>query len=881
MSVSRRAGVPVTPATVDAAVRAALGRLAEPAQGEGGRLDALVEGDRLVGFWIRLDESWLELGAPGGPSRSPPLVEDVLGALVEAVWWRGVPVAGDAGGWDLVIVLEVPPALALRTDLPPPGDGSAAAQAPVEEPKGNWLDAEAAPAPTVPATVELDDGDPRPRSLLTLVRAHLGVEARAHQGRAWVVMPPATLDGADLDTWLPAVRKQGTAPLADPAALGPALGIEGRAVGHAVPGWFTRGLALFPKQPSEIVPLELPARDVSDRLLQQLRAALTTTVLASGLILLVSVLVALAVQPARLVAPEPQRREAQPALSLCSADHAPFVAELRCQVDHLTTAPVTVDDQGNLVRPEDQPACGDAAATVRAAPVAADLQAAWCGLRDRDADIVSGARGTAGLARLAAARACFNVLGHPITYAREDVAGREVDLARMLDEPSVRIGALVDVVDELDTACDYYQPRLDAELDGAIVAAFVGRDGQPEEEPVRLREAALRAASAPLAPGIEPCLRTGANGDLATAVHYAELCGGNPGPAREGGAWERLGGEPDGPVAERYASARFGPATEGEPPARWGCEAELRGGEPAGVYDGAWGRRVEGPRRLVGGGGWMDQLSLDAAIVGLRGGEGPGACWTALKGALERYAPVHPLVRPLDAKAWPAEEQQVCGQVCAASMAVAPALAGDAWVTPGADLGRCVTTGAPRATPAAADPLGLPWNAGARGGWVPAHAEDVCAFHLLAQGWVDSALPEGTTGVAWAGETALGSRIAGGTGGTAAAAVDNLLSFAGARSVAVCRNVATECMLGGALDIARTASSGTAVQQWRRWVDDVATQRSDRLREARPWCSLVQTWLPRAGARNEGQLDYPCAKGVADAYTAVEGTLTGVLGGAR
>ena len=77
------------------------------------------------------------------------------------------------------------------------------------------------------------------------------------------------------------------------------------------------------------------------------------------------------------------------------------------------------------------------------------------------------------------------------------------------------------------------------------------------------------------------------------------------------------------------------------------------------------------------------------------------------------------------------------------------------------------------------------------------------------------------------------------------------------------------------------ASSGTAVAQWRRWVDDIATQRSDPLREARPWCSLVQTWLPRAGARNEGQLDYPCAKGVADAYEAVEGTLTGVLGGTR
>ena len=69
----------------------------------------------------------------------------------------------------------------------------------------------------------------------------------------------------------------------------------------------------------------------------------------------------------------------QPALSLCSADHEKFMEEFRCQIRAYA-----------LNADTDQPFCGDKGSTVNTSrPLSrdfADLQALYCGIRDRKAD---------------------------------------------------------------------------------------------------------------------------------------------------------------------------------------------------------------------------------------------------------------------------------------------------------------------------------------------------------------------------------------------------------------------------------------------------------------------------------------------------------------
>ena len=119
----------------------------------------------------------------------------------------------------------------------------------------------------------------------------------------------------------------------------------------------------------------------------------------------------------------------------------------------------------------------------------------------------------------------------------------------------------------------------------------------------------------------------------------------------------------------------------------------------------------------------------------------------------------------------------------------------------------------------------------------------------------------------WAGDTVKGSRIAGGKDGAAATAAKALSSYGGARSRTTCGYVAGQCF--ASLMVGVMGNRNNQLSSWQNEfssaVTGVARVRPEELAEQNPWCRLVKPYLGQNGILPEGQLDFPCAKGVADA----------------
>jgi hypothetical protein len=169
--------------------------------------------------------------------------------------------------------------------------------------------------------------------------------------------------------------------------------------------------------------------------------------------------------------------------------------------------------------------------------------------------------------------------------------------------------------------------------------------------------------------------------------------------------------------------------------------------------------------------------------------------------------------------------------------------------------------------------------------WVNPSAEQICAFNLIAQSYLrdeeEQFLLGGLAPPAWAGETALGSRIAGGGHGAKEArgvvdlSADNLSRVGRAHSLNTCSYVASQCFAEKFLEVTRDGDTKPFdwKEVWNRLLDeeiyrfDLANR--NRLREASPWCGLIEPYTNL----QEGDIDYPCAKGVDDARQSVSRTI--------
>ena len=894
-------------------------------------------GPSLLGFWLIFGASYAADGPAGPPDRAPPYVATLLEMATETVWWRDLrPFGSDSSRWQPLIVLEWQPEIAARSALPPPvpaGPGLGRPRGAAEE-RGSWLvdEHDAAPQSTGRlAAVPETDGLPPGRSVLTLVRGELRHSRSTHRA-SFNLIPPRALEvaeGASVATWVGAALRARTEGLPAAHELGPALLLpEGRA-GFPCSGWLTRDLTLWPTTPSEIREGVLEERDIGLLWFRQLVHASSLTAGVTVAALVLGLLVFLAARPAQEEAPAPPPLAPQPALSVCSPDHQAFVEEFRCQIRHLAGGG----------HPE-QRVCGDAGAPEVTGVLAGqdDLRAPWCGLLDRSRDGVVVETEESTFSNLAAARACFNVLGHPYTYERAAEPGqprtRRPAPELLLEAGPLQIESLADLVGSLQKTCDELRPALERRFQGAILSLLVGRvpkDGVlgtrerivtrgagglgslPESE--RLLTALALQAAAPMRVPEAECLIGGVDGGVPTDGGWGALC-----PAARsrseagGGAWRALAPPPQLPaegVGTGYRLARFSSPDKAKDPL-WRCALNLDGRLPSATepVSSEWGLEVEAPASWTDRHARLDrQLDLDAALVRMRAAPGiAGACWSVVDRLLANYEPVHPLLGPIDKLPWPSREQQLCGQICAVRYQLAQAGQEDRWLTPESDLRRCVLLDHPisdfsldgddltalglaadsalevlgkvRSEGELLDRLGLPWNGSAEDdGWIPATAEQVCAFNLLAQGYLptgERGLPiDGSTAFAWAGETSTSSGLAGGQEALAFRSATSLESYGRARSRSSCGHVASTCMVGGMLGV--IGKAGIGAPQWpgevNRWLDGVAHRRADDQTKPEPWCSLVQPFLPRQGALPEGELDYPCAKGVDDARVAVEAAL--------
>jgi hypothetical protein len=167
--------------------------------------------------------------------------------------------------------------------------------------------------------------------------------------------------------------------------------------------------------------------------------------------------------------------------------------------------------------------------------------------------------------------------------------------------------------------------------------------------------------------------------------------------------------------------------------------------------------------------------------------------------------------------------------------------------------------------------------------WVCPTVAEVCAFNLIAQDY----MPQGEAGFlvggkspkTWAGETAPASRIAGGSpgNGLAATAASNLSTYGRSRSLNTCGHAAVQCFT--ALMLESMGTEGTERYEWRDIFSDkmrelASEDKEDVAPRFGPWCEVIYPYLSTDGLP-EGKIDYPCAKGVQEAWITVDTALIG------
>jgi hypothetical protein len=171
--------------------------------------------------------------------------------------------------------------------------------------------------------------------------------------------------------------------------------------------------------------------------------------------------------------------------------------------------------------------------------------------------------------------------------------------------------------------------------------------------------------------------------------------------------------------------------------------------------------------------------------------------------------------------------------------------------------------------------------------WVNPTTDQICAFNLVAQSFIvdveGQLLFNSVAPPAWAGDTSLGSRIAGGGYGADTAvgfaydAADDMSRFGRTRSKKSCSYAATQCYTEMFLGVSGSMKESGEysvkpfdwADEWRRKVrleiDQLDQRDSSRLKQISPWCALIQPYV----SLEPGDIDFPCASGVDVAKTSV------------
>lgn len=864
--------------------------LSDTATGAAAGLYLLVDEDgALRGFWITVSDAWLDDGAAGGVT--PPFAKGLLDAATEEIWWERFQVAPRIlDAWRPVVIIEWPPHFATRSDLPPPGiplqdhdELEPQAGDPGED--AGWLEPDDLPLVDAIELIEDDTVDtawrnlPPDRSVVCIIRGSLRRTRSVHEGRFQLVcmnasaegglglasMPRAWRQGIPLEEWLEEAAAESPAPPAD-HTLGYPLRLFGDRVGFPLSGWLTRDLEVYPPRPSDAAVGILVPRDTRNPLWGQIAMAVALTAVVLMGTLSLSGAAYYLQQPRTDRAAAPIAQAPQPAISVCSADHRRFVEQFRCHVRHLAT--------GGALATED---CGRAVDE-------SDLQAGYCGLRDRDDDGYLTPNGHR-WADVAAAQACFDVLGQPYEYALKDTRGQRADPPRLLEDVRLRVNALVAVVDELDQACDTYGTKLESKVAGGILATHVGGAGAEREA---LRDLAFQRAAIGMNRGAQQCFTAGRTDGVATSTTWEGLCGPDPAEARwtTSKAWQALGGPAPSharPLVDRYVMARFGRRSPVQD--LWTCHDRLDRATQADRAPARWDLSAAVPGSYLDT-GITSQLQLDAWLLAVReDGAATNSCWSEVDRLLASYTPAHPLSTELEATPWPSEQQKVCASVCAARYGVDRAT--DPWVTPDTDLSLCVDdTPMPedqayKLGDGRLDRLRMPWNQAPDGTWLDPDEPAICAFNLLAQNRLPTILPEGIPAPVWAGELASGTGIAGGASGAAARSAESLSRYGANRSTATCAYAAAQCLTAEMLTVTGDRYLGPHEWRdaWRRRVADISRASNDELRD-RPWCHIIRPYIDPNGQLPEGQLDFTCALGVEDVRGRVDETVASLASGA-
>lgn len=819
----------------------------------------------LVGFWIVFSERYLDEGTLS--SVLPPYARAFLEALTEEIWWRRLKVVmSGSQRWEPLIILEWPPHLAVRGEFAPPGvapEGEAEAEAPAG---GGWLQ----PTPVEKGIAVAERIStierfwmllPDARGQLAVLRGTMSRSQGAHVAH-WEAVFPADSEedhslGEPLQSWL--ARLPSAASGDDRDRLGFPVAVSPRHVSFPLAGWLDRDLKLVPPRWEERVSGTLPTRDVSNPLVTQALSAFLVSLSVLFAALGYSGGVHLLSRPPERQAALIPNAEAQPALSVCSASNDGFREEFRCQLQ-------TLIEHGD-------PSQGRCAGT--GGRDVSDLRTAYCGVRDRVLD--GWLSGEETFARRAAAQACFNVLGSPYTHRGAD---GYADPAMFFDDSENRLLPLRVLVQQLDQGCDVYGDRIERRVSGTVLTAHLGQDSALEEllaerASVGLKRSTLECFDAGRGSSVDPVL------DDVCGENTATLANELPTELAESTRVEIgkvvdsvLGGarSDDGSLLG-YLEARYPKSlTEGKVgDPLLDCYRRLRRGGLDAAIEGRWDLSARSPRDLDHA-ERPSQLRLDAALLAFRDKElekrpDDAICWEVVEQLIAGYTPVHPLAGSVD-QAWPSSEQQLCGQVCAGRYRLAPAP--DAWVTPHDDVRTCVSTEVAGAS-AGLDRLGLPWNRTPEGQWVTPQPGEVCAFHLIAQGYLPDVLPEGIAPEFWAGKGGTG--IAGGSDGLAVRAANALSSYGGSRSRAFCGSVAAQCFAEELVEV--LGDDQVQPYEWRReWERNVGAM-SDWSQDQlvmRPWCRAIRPHLG-AEATPSGDLDYTCALGVLEARDRFSSTI--------
>ena len=901
----------------------------------------------LVGFWIHLGAHYLEDGVNGAPDKDAPYAGEILEALTEEVWWKNLDVYPlDGKTWKPIVVLEWPSELAYRSMLSPPGLKMPESEYAVIEEETReefWLErldtqdpklsapvdgSQSISAPVVPIANQDQKWTHLPirRSLILIVQGKMTFSRIAHKGSYQMIHPQYLGDETQtmqrpVQEWLPEVVGFSESSQTDREEhfLGQPLQLPSGNVGFPSSGWLTKNLETWPLFPKDIRQSILTPRNVGSRAWAQFKQAATISLTVLMSIVVLSLIVRVATTPRFQDVPPAKPIIPQPALSLCSAEHEKFMEEFRCQIRAYA-----------LNLSTDKPFCGDKGSVSgadffnRSGLVGdfADLQPLYCGIRDRKQDAwVWGKEGKGGYSfgELAAAKACFNVLGHPWQYQSKKMYQTKEGRSLFLPEPdlflagNLSINQLANLVADLEIACNTMQERLEMQTSGSIFASLIGtsergKEGDREYEGYALRELTKEKALLGERADLKMCFETGLNETPYNARHYRELCGSG---LRDNTSivWQKLDkstdkmapditcNRPDSRIApardldscslvSRYERARFGSDEaydeKSKPSNLWKCHVDLATPtRKKSVNVGTkWDLSLPVPTKYnVGSGSVLNQLRLDAGLTALS--ETPsvsqqlGSCWSVVSKRLARYEPVHPILTDLDPQGWPSEEQQVCGQVCASYFRFKK-IGGridSEWITRKQDIDFCMMRDEPgdftSQPKGRLDRLLLPWNYNTKDEWLQPSYEEICAFNLIAQSY----FPEGyligdIAPPVWAGSTSPTYKIAGGTKGPAGEAASSLSRYGRTRSRSTCGYASAQCIAGLMVEV--MGEPDNQPSQWKsrleRSVIDVAQMRMRDIEEQKPWCRLVQPYLGLNGELPEGQLDFPCAKGVDETY---------------